>query len=207
MCVLPMWMDAQVFTYKDYWKNRKPDAAYWQQDVHYSINAVVDDVKDEVAGEETLVYYNNSPDALNTVYFHLYQNAFQPGSYAHALNEVNDELTTFGKYEAMKMGTLIDEFSINGEKTTYTIDNTILIAKLKTPLQPHASMTFKIRFRTYWDNGSMRRRFKMFKPDGINKHFDGVHWYPRICVYDRKFGWETDQHLGKEFYGDYGVLT
>jgi hypothetical protein len=31
-----------------------------------------------------------------------------------------------------------------------------------------------------------------------------VHWYPRICVYDRKFGWDTDQHLGKEFYGDFG---
>lgn len=37
-------------------------------------------------------------------------------------------------------------------------------------------------------------------------HYDGVHWYPRICVYDRKFGWDTDQHLGKEFYGDYGTF-
>jgi hypothetical protein len=203
---LPYLLYTQVFTYKDYWKNRKPDAAYWQQDVHYTINAVIDDSKDEISGEETLVYYNNSPDALTTVYFHLYQNAFQPGSYAHALNEVNKEQTQFGKYEAMKMGTLVDEFKINGEKTPFTIDNTILIAKLGTSLQPGASLTFTIRFRTYWDNGSMRRRFKTFTPDGINKHFDGVHWYPRICVYDRKFGWETDQHLGKEFYGDYGVF-
>ena len=37
-----------------------------------------------------------------------------------------------------------------------------------------------------------------------NKHFDGVHWYPRISVYDAKFGWTTDQHLGREFYGDFG---
>ncbi len=36
-------------------------------------------------------------------------------------------------------------------------------------------------------------------------HFNGVHWSSRICVYDRKFGWDTDQHLGKEFYGDYGT--
>ncbi len=204
--LMPLLMDAQVFSYKDYWKSRKPDAAYWQQDVHYTINATIDDVKDEITGEETLVYYNNSPDALTTVYFHLYQNAFQPGSYAHALNEVNAEETSFGKYEALKMGTLLDEFKINGEKAEYRIDNTILIAKLKTPLLPNTSMTFQIKFRTYWDDGSMRRRFKSFKPDGINKHFDGVHWYPRICVYDRKFGWETDQHLGKEFYGDYGVF-
>jgi len=212
--LLPLFLNAQVFTYKDYWKNRKPNAAYWQQDVHYTINARIDDVKDEITGEETLVYYNNSPDALTTVYFHLYQNAFQPGSYAHALNEVNMEETSFGKYEALKMGTLLDEFKINGEIVPYTIDNTILIAKLKTPLLPGASLTFQIKFRTYWDNGSMRRRFKTFISDTVMhgktidsfKHFDGVHWYPRICVYDRKFGWETDQHLGKEFYGDYGVF-
>ena len=195
-----------VFQYKDYWKNRKPNAAYWQQDVHYTIQANIDDKKDEITGTETLVYYNNSPDVLNKVYFHLYQNAFQPGSYAHALNEVNNEETKFGKYEALKMGTVIDGFKINGQDVTYVIDNTILIASLAKPLAPGESVTFNINFRTYWDNGTMRRRFKTFTPDGINKHFDGVHWYPRICVYDRKFGWETDQHLGKEFYGDYGVF-
>lgn len=194
-----------VFSYKDYWKNKKPHADYWQQDVHYKINATVNDEKDEIVGEEELTYYNNSPDDLNTVYFHLYQNAFQPGSYAHALNEVNHENTTFGKYEALKMGTLVDKIMIDGKAVSYKLDNTILIVKLETPIKSGTSVVFNINFRTYWDNGSMRRRFKSFSPDGVNKHFDGVHWYPRICVYDSKFGWETDQHLGKEFYGDFGV--
>ena len=31
-------------------------------------------------GKQTLVYTNNSPDVLNRVYYHLYFNAFQPGS-------------------------------------------------------------------------------------------------------------------------------
>ncbi|MEZ4805180.1 MAG: M1 family aminopeptidase [Bacteroidia bacterium] len=204
--ILPLILSAQSpFQYSDYWKNRKPNAAYWQQDVHYTIDANIDDEKEEITGSETLVYYNNSPDQLNTVYFHLYQNAFQPGSYAHALSEANKVNTSFGKYEAQKMGTVVDEFQIEGKTTSYKIDNTILIAALDKPLMPGASITIKIKFRTYWDHGSMRRRFKSFSPDNLNKHFDGVHWYPRICVYDRKFGWQTDQHLGKEFYGDYGV--
>ena len=38
------------------------------------------------------------------------------------------------------------------------------------------------------------------------RHYNGVHWYPRICVYDSKFGWTKDQHLGKEFYGDFGCF-
>ncbi len=205
LSLLPFVLQAQVFNYKDYWKNRQPNAAYWQQDVHYTINAVINDSLDEITGEETLEYFNNSPDELTNVYFHLYQNAFQPNSYAHALNEVNKEETTFGQYEGKNMGTLINAFSVDGVPTSFTIDNTILIAKLPKPLASGASVKFTIRFKTYWDEGSMRRRFKLFSPDGKNKHYDGVHWYPRICVYDRKFGWETDQHLGKEFYGDYGV--
>ncbi|MCC6818233.1 MAG: M1 family metallopeptidase [Bacteroidia bacterium] len=203
---LPLCLNAQLFNYKDYWKNRRPYSDYWQQDVHYTIDAIIDDDKDEITGEETLEYFNNSPDALTKVYFHLYQNAFQPGSYAHALNEVNKEVSHFGQYEAQKMGTLITEFKVNDVVVSYKIDNTLLIADLPVALASGASVVFKIKFKTYWDNGSMRRRFKTFKPDGVNKHFDGVHWYPRICVYDRKFGWTTDQHLGKEFYGDYGVF-
>ena len=45
---------------------------------------------------------------------------------------------------------------------------------------------------------------KSFSVQG-QKHFNGAHWYPRIAVYDRKFGWCTDQHLNREFYGDFGT--
>nr|MBA2423118.1 M1 family peptidase [Chitinophagales bacterium] len=62
-----------------------------------------------------------------------------------------------------------------------------------------------ITFKTYFDNGSQRRRMKKFTSNGFT-HYDGVHWYPRICVYDRKLGWDTDQHLGKEFYGNFGTF-
>ena len=51
----------------------------------------------------------------------------------------------------------------------------------------------------------MGRRMKKFQ-SGEFTHFDGVHWYPRISVYDPKFGWTTDQHLGQEFYGDFGTF-
>ena len=32
------------------------------------------------SGTQNLVYTNNSPDILNRVFYHLYPNAFQPGS-------------------------------------------------------------------------------------------------------------------------------
>mgnify|MGYP000625069917 FL=1 len=61
-----------------YWQNRKPTADYWQQDVHYRIAAKVDEKTDVITATMELSYWNNSPDTLKEVFFHLYQNAFQP---------------------------------------------------------------------------------------------------------------------------------
>lgn len=188
-----------------YWKNRKPFEGYWQQDVHYKIKAQVSDKDDIVDASEELTYYNNSNDTLYFVYFHLYQNAFVKGSYLEQLNLANNFKQKFGKYEAQGKGTEVESVKVNGASTTMSLDNTILKVMLPAPLMPNSSVFFAIKFKTYFDaDGTQRRRMKMFKDNWGNKQYDGVHWYPRICVYDRKFGWETDQHLGKEFYGDFG---
>src|ERR1700737_1339195 len=75
---------------KYYWKNRKPSADYWQQDVHYYIKANVDEQTDIIDGQERLQYWNNSPQQLTFVYFHLYSNAFTPGSYMDNLQKANN---------------------------------------------------------------------------------------------------------------------
>jgi hypothetical protein len=55
-------------------------AQYWQQDVDYHIQVDLDDKNHQLQGDFSLRYTNNSPDELGEVYFHLYWNAFQPGS-------------------------------------------------------------------------------------------------------------------------------
>jgi hypothetical protein len=187
-----------------YWKNRNPYAGYWQQDVHYSIRAKLDDKANIIEGSEILTYQNNSPDTLYEVYFHLYQNAFQPNSYMSELMKAGKIETSYGRYEGQGLGTEILQVEQNDVKLVPIIDNTIMRLNLAKPIFPGQKAEFFIAFKTYFDTGSLRRRMKMFEHDGV-KHYDGVHWYPRITVYDRKFGWTTDQHLGKEFYGDYGV--
>jgi hypothetical protein len=69
----------------NYWKNKMPHASYWQQDVHYRIKANIDETTDIIDADQTLTYWNNSPDEMDFVYFHLYQNAFQPDSYLDEL--------------------------------------------------------------------------------------------------------------------------
>lgn len=189
-----------------YWKNRVPFTGYWQQDVSYQIKATLYDSLDMLDGELTLTYFNNSPDDLNEVFFHLYQNAFQPGSYYDNLQKNNNIKTEYGKNEKDRKDEVVESVLVNGVMVNPTFDNTIMRVKLPNVLHPNGNIVFKIKFKSYFgDGGNVRRRMKMFRDNWGNKQYDGVHWYPRICVYDRKFGWETDQHLGREFYGDYGT--
>ncbi len=187
-----------------YWKNRKPIEGYWQQDVHYTIKASLDDKTNIVDGSEELIYTNNSPDELKFVYFHLYNNAQVKGSYLSDLYKNNHYQVKYGKYQEQGLGTAISSITVNGKELKSELDNTIIKVYLNAPLKSGESITFKINFKTYFDNGSIRNRMKEFNAFGY-KHYDLVHWYPRISVYDRKFGWDTEQHMDHEFYGDFGV--
>ncbi len=186
-----------------YWKNRKPFDGYWQQDVHYNIKAEVDDMQDVITGREELIYWNNSPDTLAYVYFHLYQNAFQPESYLDKLTLANSTQIKYSKWERAKKGTEIEKIQTNGVDLNTQLDNTILKVYLIQPLLPNDSITFSIDFKTYYGEGGVRRRMQLSSSWG-HKHYNGAQWYPKISVYDRKFGWTADQHLNREFYGDFG---
>ncbi|MCF8275976.1 MAG: M1 family metallopeptidase [Flavobacteriales bacterium] len=188
-----------------YWKNRAPSTDYWQQDVHYRIAANVDEQTDIISAKMELSYWNNSPDTLYEVFFHLYQNAFQPNSYADKNDQAKGTKNHFGKYEKAGKGTEVLSLTMNGKDVQQELDNTILRIIPNEPILPNSKTEFKIEFKTYFDQGSMGRRMKLFS-SGEFTHYDGVHWYPRISVYDRKFGWTTDQHLGSEFYGDFGTF-
>src|SRR5580765_5570307 len=52
----------------------------WQQFVKYTMNVDVDVNSNRFSGIQKLEYTNRSPDKLDRVFFHLYWNAFQPGS-------------------------------------------------------------------------------------------------------------------------------
>lgn len=186
-----------------YWKNRKPTKDYWQQDVHYDLKVNLNDSTDIIAGIEKLIYWNNSPDELNFVFFHLYSNAKAKGSYLADLYKNNNFKLKYGKYRAKGLGTEVDKISCNGIDLKKEQDNTLLKVFLNKPLLPGDSVVLYLNFTTYFDLEAIRNRMKMFNV-GQFKHYDIVHWYPRLSCYDRKFGWDTEQHMDHEFYGDFG---
>ncbi|MBP6311359.1 MAG: M1 family metallopeptidase [Flavobacteriales bacterium] len=186
-----------------YWKNRPPYPGYWQQDVHYLIKGRLNDMDDVLNGDLTLYYQNNSPDTLHFVYFHLYQEAYVKGSYLE--NKQDDEGRKKGSFSSLPYGgTRVHDITSNGDTLRSEQDNTVLKVWLNAPLPPSERVTLRMDFDTHWST-AIQRRMKLYNAWGY-KHFTGVHWYPRIAVYDRKFGWDTQQHLGSEFYGDFGAF-
>jgi hypothetical protein len=186
-----------------YWKNRKPHTAYWQQDVHYNIKAILNDPANIIEGLEELTYFNNSPDELPFVYFHLYNNANTKNSYLTDQYANNGMKFKFGPYRDAGLGTVVENIQADGRELKTELDNTVLKVWLTTPLKQGESISLKIKFKTYFDYEAIRNRMKLFGVSGY-KHFNLTHWYPRISVYDHKQGWDTDQHMDREFYGDFG---
>lgn len=181
-----------------YWKNKKPNGSYWQQDVHYTIKAELDDNKDVISGTLALVYTNNSPNPLDKLVFHLYQNAFDSGSYAAQFRN-----RTPGPKDTLFQKIEVADVTVGSMDVKSELDNTILFVYPNSPVLPGEKVTIECTFKTQF--GPINGRMKMYGAWG-HKHYNVVHWYPRISVYDQKFGWTQDQHLGHEFYGDFGAF-
>ena len=52
----------------------------WQQRADYLMDVKLDVATHKIRGTQRLTYHNNSRDTLHKVFYHLYFNAFQPGS-------------------------------------------------------------------------------------------------------------------------------
>ena len=59
---------------------KNPNPGYWQQHVDYKMDVEMDVKTYQYKGKQTLTYTNNSSDTLKKVFYHLFNNAFQPNS-------------------------------------------------------------------------------------------------------------------------------
>lgn len=169
---------------------------YFQQRVIYDIKADIDPESAKIAGIENITYFNNSPDTLNEIYFHLYYNAFKPGSYLDKQNRRAGYFRIANTPPKRQGDVAIDLIKIDGQQIeNYLIDNTIMTVPLISPLAPGDSVIFYIEFTSQIPARGSRTAYG-------GKHFDIGQWYPKPSVYDR-YGWHVHQYLDNEFYADF----
>jgi len=179
--------------------NHVPGVPGWQQRVHYRIDAALDPAAHEVAGVETLTVWNESPDTLRELYWHLYLNAFQPGSNLALRAAANGDFEIERLSRSQQGSERIESAALlDGDTLRVEADDTVARTALPRALAPGESLSVRFSFVSripgYADRSGRQGRF----------YFVGQ-WYPKLAVYDR-FGWHAEQHLGHEFYGDFGAF-
>ena len=179
---------------------------YWQQQISYDIDVDFNHQNHQFNLTEKITYYNNSPDNLNKVFFHLYYNAFQPGSMmdvrsrtiADPDSRVLDRIQKLNKDEIgfQKINSVVDG---NNKNLIFNEQGTILEVILDKPLNPGKKLKLTLSCRSQIPL-QIRRTGRYNKE---NVAYSMTQWYPKMCEYDDE-GWHSNPYIGREFHGVWG---
>lgn len=187
------------------WQIQAQRAGYWHQEVDYTMEVDVDVRKNLLNGNQTLVYQNNSPDTLYRVFYHLYYNAFQPGSMMDVRSRtIMDPDSRVGdrifKLKEDEIGyQKILTMTQNSKEVEVEVQGTIMEVNLTEPILPGDSAIFYMEFEAQVP--LQIRRTGRDNAEGIR--YSMSQWYPKICQYD-EYGWHPEPYIGREFYSTWG---
>ena len=197
-----------------------PGAEYWQQRADYKIKASIDEDSNILEGEETITYYNNSPDDLKFLWINLEQNVNRKDGtdFNYVYGGVRDSITSLQAQRILRAidfpaGTeIISVKDEAGKDVPYREIRTLMRLDLDEPLQSGSQITFSIKWKNFITNRAdylLSREGYEYFPEDDNKVFLLGHWFPRMAVYNDTEGWQNKQFqkLG-EFaleFGDYDV--
>lgn len=177
----------------------------WQQRAQYIMDIDVDAAQHQYRGTQKLVYSNNSPEALDRVFYHLFFNAFQPNSAMDIRSRtIEDPDSRVGDrifhLSPDEQGWIkVTKLTMNGKPCTYQTVGTILEVELPTAIKSGGKATFEME----WDAQVplQVRRSGWNNAEGIELSM--TQWYPKMCEYDAE-GWHANPYIGREFYGIWG---
>ena len=196
-----------------------PGVDYYQQKVDYSMNIELDDEKKKLYGEQTITYYNNSPDDLEYLWIQLDQNIRKKDAPALEKNESKFQLiqqteTFASNYiaEAFDGGFNIEWVrDINNNPIKYFINQTMMRIDISKPIM--SGQQYKLKIKWWYNindhvNDGGRSGYEFFPKDN-NRAYVIAQFFPRLCVYNDVEGWQNYQFWGNgEFaleFGDYDV--
>ncbi|MGL6269419.1 MAG: M1 family metallopeptidase [Chitinophagaceae bacterium] len=185
----------------------------WQQKVKYKMDINMDVASNRFTGKQSLEYWNNSPDTLKVLYYHLYWNAFQPGSMMDARSlelgkklingrsdwdpRVRDRISALTPDE---MGyQKVSVLKMNGRQQKLNQYETILKVTLDKPVLPKSKVLLEMEFEAQVP--VQIRRSGRDNAEGVRLSM--AQWYPKLCEYDYE-GWHPTPYVAREFYGVWG---
>jgi hypothetical protein len=185
----------------------------WQQRVKYRMDIDMDVQSNRFTGKQTIDYWNNSPDTLKVLYYHLYWNAFQPGSMMDArslelgknvINGRNDwdgrVRDRISKLQPEEIGyQKVKSLKMTGRPQQFTEHETILKVVPDKPVPPRSKVTLDMVFEAQVP--VQIRRSGRDNAEGVRLSM--AQWYPKLAEYDYE-GWHPTPYIAREFYGVWG---
>ncbi|MEM1328947.1 MAG: M1 family metallopeptidase [Planctomycetota bacterium] len=182
----------------------KPGPDYWQQRADYAIDARVDPVAETLSATGRMRYTNNSPHALDALWFNLEQNRFRQDSDGFALSARVGRTAALADFDG-GFTTLV--YSLDGEPLPTVVEDTLARVILPEPIAPGASIEIGMEWAFPIPPAGVIRMGSEETEAGMN--FLLAQWIPQVANYDDVSGWNTLPYLGSgEFYtnfGDYDV--
>ena len=183
--------------------------SYWQQEIKYDIEVDFDHKMHQFNLSQEITYTNNSPDDLEKVFFHLYYNAFQPGSMMDVRSRtIKDPDSRVGeriyRLKPSEIG-FQKIISLKNEKEhdlKFNEQGTILEVFLKKPLRPGKKI--KLSMLCHSQVPVQIRRTGRYNKENVA--YSMTQWYPKMCEYDLE-GWHSNPYIGREFHGVWGEFN
>lgn len=172
-------------------KSGAPGKKYWQNSANYNINIDFNPETRLIKGLVDITYFNNSPTALEEIWFKLYPNLYKKG--VPRKSKLNER--DLG--EGVKISSILVDGKAK-DTSSLIIDGTNMHTDIPA-LASGKSVNFKIAFSYTLNKGSHQRTGQV--DDGA--HFV-AYFFPRVAVYDDVDGWNKIPYSGaEEFYNDF----
>ncbi len=174
---------------------------YFQQEVNYSISVELDDENHMLYAHERIEYFNNSPQLLNEIYFHIWPNAYKDNSTAFNKQSKEDNNFDFN-YAKFEDRGYIDSLSFTQDGIAISYEETnhpdIIKLILAKPVLSAEMTVIETPFRVKVPDGRFSRL------GHTNQAYYITQWYPKPAVYDQN-GWHDMPYLNQgEFYSEFG---
>ena len=177
----------------------------WQQRADYTMDVQLDTANHGLTGHTVIAFTNNSPDALDRLHFHLFFNAFRPGSMmdvrsrniADPDRRVGSRIFELPEHEWGSSE--VSRLTVDGKPVTIEHDGTLLTAFLDASVEPGATVQLELDWQAIVPR--QIRRSGWMNSEGVE--YSMTQWYPKLCEYDH-WGWHTDPYVGREFHGIFG---
>ncbi|MBN2668657.1 MAG: M1 family metallopeptidase [Bacteroidales bacterium] len=177
----------------------KGQSPYFQQRVHFFIEV---ELKGHMLyASETIIYTNKSGLNLDTIYFHLWPNAYRSINTAYGQEQILSKNIDYVKYQSDYSGWIDSlNFTVDNEAVEfleYQNNSDIAYIKLNHTLKSGDSIEIKTPFKVKVPLLSSRLGY-------IENLFHISQWFPKPAVFDKE-GWHMMPYLNQgEFYSEFG---